>query len=245
MRIAALYDIHGNLPALDAVLAEVDAIGVDLILIGGDVVPGPMPREVFARLAELDVPIEAIRGNGEVAVLAERTDRDSGYRLPEPVREAIRWTSAELRPEDVATIESWPRTLQHVVDGLGSVLFCHATPRDENELFTRLTPAAELEPIFSGLGAATIVCGHTHMPFDRSIGDVRVVNAGSVGMPFGDPRAHWLLLGPEVEPRRTTYDLTAAAKTIRATGHPQAERLANELPQPRSEEEMLALFSGT
>ena len=112
------------------------------------------------------------------------------------------------------------------IGGVGEVLFCHATPRSDTEIFTRLTPEDRLLPIFAGLNAPMVVCGHTHMQFDRTIGMVRVVNAGSVGMPFGEPGAWWRLLGPNVELRHTSYDLKKAAARIRETNYPLAQDFA-------------------
>jgi diadenosine tetraphosphatase ApaH/serine/threonine PP2A family protein phosphatase len=138
------------------------------------------------------------------------------------------------------------KTLRLEIPGLGEVLFCHATPRNENECFTRLTPEDRLVPIFEGVNAPVVVCGHTHMQFDRLIGRTRVVNAGSVGMPFGEPGADWLLLGPGVQLRHTPYDLTKAAARIRATDNPQAEDFATRyVLQPPSEREMLEVFTNT
>jgi len=123
-------------------------------------------------------------------------------------------------------------------------LFCHATPRNENECFTRLTPEARLLPIFDDLRVSLVVCGHTHMQFDRMIGGTRVVNAGSVGMPFGEPGADWLLLGPDIQLRHTSYDLSKAAERIRRTRYPQAQDFSDRnVLQPPSENEMLALFA--
>jgi putative phosphoesterase len=243
MRLAAIYDIHGNLPALEAVLEEIRQADVDRIVVGGDVVPGPMPRETLACLLDLDIPIQLIQGNGEVAVLAERAGTDPSG-VPEAFREVIRWTAQQLDPEHEAVLASWPKTLRLEIQGLGEVLFCHATPRSETEIFTRLTPENRLLPVFEGAGVPVVVCGHTHMQFDRTIGRIRVVNAGSVGMPFGEPGADWLLLGPDVQLRHTSYDLAKAAERIRATDYPQAQDFAaRNVLQPPSEEEMLALFT--
>jgi predicted phosphodiesterase len=243
MRVAAIYDIHGNLPALEAVLAEVRRADVDRIVVGGDVLPGPMPRETLALLADLEIPTELIMGNGEVAVLAERAGRDIGH-LPEQAQESVRWTAEQLRPDDERWLASWPKTLRLAIQGLGEALFCHATPRNETECFTRLTPEERLLPVFAGAGVPLVVCGHTHMQFDRMVGGTRVVNAGSVGMPFGEPGADWLLLGPGVELRHTPYDLAAAARSIRRTAYPQAEDFAaRNILSPPSEGEMLELFT--
>ena len=245
MRVAALYDIHGNLRALEAVLEEVRLAGVDLIVVGGDVLPGPMPRETLACLRAVEIPMRFIRGNGDREVLAVLTGTESGA-VPEQFREAMRWNARQLRPEDVREVESWAQTLSVPVPGLGEVLFCHATPRSDTEIFTRLTPEDRLGPIFEGLDASLVVCGHTHMQFDRTIGGVRVVNAGSVGMPFGEPGAYWLLLGPDVELRRTLYDVMAAAARIRGTSYPQAEEFAaRNVLQPPSEAQILAAYGSS
>jgi len=252
MRIAALYDIHGNLPALEAVLEDARAQGVDRVVVGGDVVPGPMPRETLARLLSLDLPVQFIHGNCELSVLAQMGalrgepvtywGTTSGRPLPEPDLEIMRWTAGQLGPDDERHFASWPKTLRMTVDGLGDVLFCHGTPRSETEVFTRLTPEDRLRPLFDPLGVSVVVCGHTHMQFDRMIGKTRVVNAGSVGAPFGSPEACWALLGPDVELRRTVYDLTRAADQIRATSHPSAAEQAGSLLEPPPEQEMLDLF---
>ncbi len=254
MRVAALYDVHGNLPALEAVLEEVRAAGVELIVVGGDVVPGPMPVETLERLLDLEVPTRFLYGNGELAVLAQRAGARtgsvtywgtvSGAKPPEPVVEVLRWSAEQLQPEQEQLLASWPMTVQLEIEGLGPVLFCHSTPRSETEGFTRTTAEEVLMPLFEPLGVDVLVCGHTHMQFDRRVGKTRVLNAGSVGMPFGQPGAYWLLLGPDVQLRRTDYDLTAAAERIRRTSYPQAEDFAaKSILTPPSEQTMLDLFS--
>ncbi len=243
-RVAAIYDIHGNLPALEAVLEDVRRADIDLVVVGGDVLPGPMPRETLDCLFDLDLPIQFIRGNGDRITLEE----GSGAKvvgLPEAIRATVRWNAEQLTPADVRRINAWPEALRVHVDKLGDVLFCHATPRNDTEIFTRLTPDDRLLAIFEQTGASVVVCGHTHIQFDRMIGRARVVNAGSVGMPYGDPAAYWLLLGPGVELRRTSYDLERAAERVRATSYPQAREFAdNDILHPRSEREMLELLGG-
>lgn len=242
MRVAALYDVHGNLPALEAVLAEVRRAAVDLVVVGGDVVPGPMARETLACLLDLDPPARFLHGNGESAVLAQRAGHEED--VPEPAREVVRWQAEQLGGDEARVLAAWPATLRVGVPGLGEVLFCHATPRNDTEIFTRRTPDEALAPAFAGVDAPLVVCGHTHMPFDRTLGGTRIVNAGSVGMPFGQPGADWLLLGPGVEPRRTRYDLSAAAERIRATDYPQAEAFAEgNVLHPPSEAAMLEAFA--
>jgi len=122
------------------------------------------------------------------------------------------------------------------------VIFCHGTPRDDNEIFTELTPDDRLLPIFEPLGVPLVVCGHTHMQFDRVVGKTRVVNAGSVGMPFGAPGADWLLLGADVEFRHTAYDLDKAATLLRATDYPE-DFAGRWVLAPPAAAEMLKLFT--
>jgi len=252
MRVAALYDIHGNLPALEAVLHEVRQAGVDRIVVGGDVVPGQMPYETLSCLLNLDLPVQFIHGNGELAVLAQMRAGDdpstvtywgtrTGEPLPEPLRQVVRWTGQQFPPGYEQLLASWPRTLRLEMSGFGDVLFCHGTPRSEIECFTRLTPEDRLLPIFEEVQADVVICGHTHMQFDRMVGRTRVVNAGSIGMPFQQPPgAYWLLLGPGVQLRHTAYDLENAAERIRQTQYLQADEFAlRNVLQPPSEAKML------
>jgi len=143
MRIAAIYDIHANLPALEAVIGKIRHEQVDGIVVGGDVLPGPMPLETLERLQDLDVPVQLIYGNGEVAVLEQLAGRDPAA-VPEPYRLTIRWTAEQLGPEQQRFLAAWPKTRCRNLPGLGAVLYCHATPRNENECFTRLTPESRL-----------------------------------------------------------------------------------------------------
>ena len=232
MRIAALYDIHGNLPALDAVLAEIERAGVDRVVVGGDVLPGPMPRETLERLQSLELPVDCLRGNGDRETLHERPERPSS--IPETARQQLRWCRAQLSDAQALAIEAWPATLRYDVPGIGSVLFCHATPSSDEDVITHLIPEPLLQPIFDGV-ADLVVCGHTHVQFDVRVGRTRVVNAGSVGMPFENPGAYWLLLGGSEDPqlrdgvqlRRMEYDLEAAATAVRRTAFPGAGQFAS------------------
>ena len=243
MRVAAIYDIHGNLPALEAVLEDTRQADVDHIVVGGDVFPGPLPRETLACLRNLDIPVQFIQGNGDREVLALMRGIETGT-VPEPYRAVMRWNAQQLHPEDEQLLGAWPNTIRVEIEGLGEVLFCHATPRNDTEIFTRLTSEDRLRPIFEGLNVRLVICGHTHMQFDRAIGSVRVVNAGSVGMPFGEPGAYWLLLGPDVQLRHTPYDLAHAAERIRKTEYPQAEDFAaRNVLRPPTEREILETFS--
>jgi len=244
MRVAALYDIHGNLPALEAVLTDIRLAEVDHVVVGGDVLPGPMPGETLTCLSGLDIPVQFIHGNGDRVVLAQMAGKDISE-VPEQFREAIRWTAEQLRPEHETLLASWPPTCRLEIRGVGEVLFCHATPRNDTECFTRLTPEDRLVPVFAGVNVPLVICGHTHMQFDRTIGSVRVVNAGSVGMPFSQPQgAYWLLLGPDVQLRRVAYDFTNAAERIRDADYPQAEELSvRYVLHPPTEAESLELLA--
>jgi putative phosphoesterase len=243
MLIAAIYDIHGNLPALEAVLQDIRQAEIDQIVVGGDVLPGPMPRETLTCLLDLDIPVQFIQGNGDREVLALMAGTETGA-VPEQFREVMRWNAEQLHPEYEQLLASWPKTVRVEIGGVGDVLFCHATPRSDTEVFTRLTPEDRLLSIFAGLNVPVIVCGHTHMQFDRTIGKVRVVNAGSVGMPFGEPGAYWVLLGANVQLRHTPYDLTKAAERIRDTNYPQAQDFAaHNVLQPPSEVKTLEAFT--
>jgi predicted phosphodiesterase len=236
MRVAAIYDIHGNLPALEAVLEDVCEARVDRVVVGGDVIPGPMPRESIQYLLNLPLAVVCIAGNGEREVLAARSGEKTSSVL-ERFREMMRWTAGQLDDEQARAIATWPKTVRVDIPPLGNVLFCHATPRNDTDIFTRTTAEAPLLPIFESANAALVVCGHTHMQFDRMVGGTRVVNAGSVGMPFDEAGAYWLLLGPDVELRHTRYDLARAAARIRATTYPQAVEFAeqNVLHPPSAE----------
>ena len=243
MRIAAIYDVHGNLPALEAVMAEVRREGVDLMVVGGDVLPGPMPVETLEYITSLDVPTRFLHGNGDREVQNQMAGVESSL-IPPPWRDVMRWVAAQLTPDHARVLASWPATQTVEHETLGSILFCHATPRNDIEVFTRETPEPALLPVFAETDAAVVMCGHTHMQFDRRIGKTRVVNAGSVGMPFADPGAYWGLIGDDIELRRTPYDFDRAAQLIRASKYPQAQDFADKnILNPPREEQMLKVFS--
>ena len=243
MPVACLFDIHGNLPALEAVLEDVRQSGADHVVVGGDVIPGPFPREVLDRLYALDRPVEFIIGNGDRETLTAMREGVSTA-VPAYFHEAMRWNAAQLTTDDATRIAAWPLTRRLHVGGIGDVLFCHATPRNDNEIFTRTTPDATLLPIFEPLRVHAVVCGHTHMQHQRTVGTTRIINAGSVGASFQGPGAYWLLLGTTVQLRRTYYDVTAAAARVRATSYPQREEFAaTSVLEPPTEEATLKLFA--
>jgi len=214
VRVAALYDIHGHLPALEAALADVDDDA--LILVGGDVAMGPWPRETLERLRALGQRVLWLRGNADRELVHPSAPREGGP--PQELAERVR---GQLSEEALAFLDALALTQTIEIDGVGPVLFCHATPRDDDELLTRLSPDERWLDAIDGAPERTIVCGHTHVQFDRRIGSKRVVNAGSVGMPYeAEPGAYWLALGPDVEHRRSGYDVDAATAAIDATGWP-------------------------
>jgi putative phosphoesterase len=234
MRVAALYDVHGNLPALEAVLAEVEALEVDAVVVGGDIAIGPMPREALERLLTLGERALFVRGNGDREIAADPPGAGSGLWV-----ERTRWSANQLGRGQLAWLAALPDTRPVEVDGLGPVCFCHGSPRSDEEILTRISPEERVAAAVAGVAERVVVCGHTHVQFDREVAGKRLVNAGSVGMPYeARPGAYWALLGPDVELRRTDYDLEAAAAAIRATGFPEAEALAaeNVLQVPTAEE---------
>ncbi len=242
-RCAALYDIHGNLPALDAVLEDVRRAAVTQVVVGGDVFPGPMANEALARLLALDMPVTFLHGNGDREILTLAAGLEPTG-VPAQYRATMRWQAERLEPEHRRLMALWPASVRMRIDALGDVLFCHATPRNDTDIFTRETPDHRVAPVFNAVGAHVVVCGHTHMQFDRTIGGVRIVNAGSVGMAFGDAAACWALVGPDVELRRTLYDLEAAAARLRTAEYPDADQFVDRyLLQRPSEQAMLEAYA--
>ena len=190
MPVAALYDIHGNLAALEAVLAEVPDDAT--IVVGGDVCAGgDQPSETLARLRSLGDRVRWVRGNAD----RELYPGEEGLAPPEVVEA----TRSGLSEDEIAFLHQLPETQQ-----IDDVLYCHASPRNDVDIFTERTPEDRLAPLFEGLDVATVVCGHTHTQFERTVAGVRVINAGSVGMAYEEePGAYWLL---DLVHRRTPYD---------------------------------------
>jgi predicted phosphodiesterase len=243
MPVACLYDIHGNLPALEAVLEEVKRSEADHIVVGGDVLPGPFPRECLDLLYGLPMPVEFIIGNGDRETVRAMRDGVSAA-VPAYFHDAMKWNAAQLTPQHAENIAQWPLVRRLHVGGIGDVVFCHATTRNDSEIFTRQTSDATLMRIFEPLKAHAVVCGHTHMQHQRTVGTTRIINAGSVGASFQGAGAYWLLLGSTVQLRRTYYDVQAAATRVRATSYPQAEQFAStSILEPPTEEATLKLFA--
>jgi predicted phosphodiesterase len=242
VRVAAIADVHGNATALEAVLAELDREQPDLIVSCGDLTWGSLPRESVALLEPWGDRVLYVRGNSE-RELQERTMLDS---------EVARW---EFERHDDPALQDYVRSVRPQVavevDGLGPTLFCHGSPRSDEECVTVATPAERVEEFTAGVQAACIVTAHTHMQYDRRVGETRLLNPGSVGLPYElEPgNAYWALLGPEVELRRTPYDLDAAIERMRAAGMPKFDQIEELMRTPPPQAEVIEhterlVFSG-
>lgn len=229
-RVAVLSDVHGNAEALEAVLGDLADDEPDLVVFGGDLTWGPHPEETLALVTGLTVPALFVRGNAERALLepsAEPTERE-------------RWLGERHSAEAITFIRGFHERVSVEIDGLGPVLFCHGSPRSDEELVTPETPAARIEALSAEVTERVLVTAHTHLQFDRSVAGIRSVNPGSVGMPYeGRTGAYWALLGPDVELRRTDYLLERAADRYRASGDPLAEQMVEMLVTPPSREELI------
>lgn len=223
-RVAVLSDVHGNAPALEAVLAEVERTDVDLIVFGGDLTWGPLPEETFELVRGLDARF--VRGNADRAVLenVSETEREQ-------------WMQAHHRDELRDFLAGFEEQVVVDVDGLGPVRLCHGSPRTDEECVTPETPEERVREFSEGVDERVIVTAHVHIQFDREVAGIRSVNAGSVGLPYeGRPGAYWAMLGPDVELRRTEYDLDETIERYRASGQPGVEQIVEmmvEPPEPR------------
>ncbi|HEU4976225.1 MAG TPA: YfcE family phosphodiesterase [Baekduia sp.] len=219
MRIAVLSDVHGNLPALDAVLAAVEDEGFDAVVSGGDVVTGPMPAACLERLARLGDRVAWVRGNADrevLELLAGTLEEDPHG----PVARQAAWAAARLSAEDRELLAAFAATVR-----LGEVLVCHGTPASDTGIVTPRARPRRLSAAVGDTDAAIVVGGHVHLQFVQRAGSVQWVNAGSVGMPYeGASGAFWLaIVDGSIDLRRTAYDTAAAAAAIRATGYPDAD----------------------
>jgi putative phosphoesterase len=216
-RVAAISDIHGNLPALEAVLAEVVEAEPDLVVFCGDVALGFLEAETIDRLRQLPLEARFVLGN---------CDRDMA-------------AAGRPDPERAAFLAGFERTVAVEVDGLGPVLFCHGTPSSENEILTEASPVEAFAAALDGVDASVVVGGHTHMQFVRGVGARVFVNAGSVGRPYGESGAFWALLGPSIVLRRTVYSLDEAAGRLSGTEWAEHAAAPNT---PRARAEAVAVF---
>ena len=245
MRVAALYDIHGNLPALRAVLADVAREGVSAFVIGGDVAAGPLPRETIDQLIALSPRARFVRGNADREVV-EAYDRGitSLDEVEDPASRAAAIAASGISRSQRDFLAGFAPTVGLEVDGLGPVLFCHGSPRSDTEIITRLTPGDRLSELLGAVEERVVVGGHIHQQMDRRVGRWRFVNAGSVGIPYeGGAGAYWALLGPGVELRRTDYDLERGLEELRAGGCPDLDEMLKEsLLEPVDPDEVSEFF---
>ncbi|HTZ45339.1 MAG TPA: metallophosphoesterase family protein [Jatrophihabitans sp.] len=237
--LAVLSDVHGVLPALDAVLAEPDVRAADRIVVTGDLAAGPQPGAVLDRLVGLGERAVLVRGNADRELVALAGGGDTA--IPDPIAP---WAAAQLRPDQVALLAGLPHPVTLTVRGFGDVLCCHGSPRDDDEVLLVDTRLERWQQALAG-APGTVLCGHTHMPFLRLVDRRLVVNPGSVGMPYGRAGAHWALLaGGAVQLRRTEYDVEAARAAIRrASGYPDVDEWTDYYLNARaSDAEALAVF---
>jgi putative phosphoesterase len=241
-RVAVLADVHANAMALDAVLAELERDAPDALVFAGDLVGGPEPDETLDRLMALE-RAHFVRGNAD-RIVVEAFDEGRGFdpAEPSPPRKAGAWNAERITRAQRDFLAGFAERVVLPVEELGEVLFCHGSPRSDEEIMTSLTPEPELLRMLAGIEQRVVVCGHTHVQFDRTVGSIRVLNAGSVGTTYQGRRgAYWLMLGPDAELRRTDYDYEVAAERIRAGDYWDAAGLAElilEPPDPREIEEL-------
>jgi putative phosphoesterase len=236
--VVVLADVHGVLPALEAVLAEDDVRAADVVVLAGDIASGPMPVETLEVLRELGERVVWVRGNADRELVAMARQTFEGE-APDGVSP---WAAEQLRVDQVELLASLPTSVT-----IGDALYCHATPRDDEEMVLVDSPISRWAQVFSDVPdeVRTVVCGHTHMPFARQVDRRLVVNAGSVGMPYGAPGPSWALVTPDgVQLRRSALDSTKAAERIVAeSSYPGREAwVAEYLLSNYSDTEALEAF---
>jgi putative phosphoesterase len=230
-RVAVVSDVHTNVAALAAVLAHIEAAGVDLIVSCGDLTWGSHPDETIVLMRGLGARALFVRGNGERAVL----EIAGGSRTAQTPREA--WVPARHSPSSLDFVATIPFSVVIEINGLGAVRFCHGSPRSDTEVVTPATPAERFAQLCDGIDEQVLVTGHTHLQFDRKVAGRRSVNPGSVGLPYheGEPgTAYWAVLGPDVTLRQTRYDVTAAVAAGTSSGDPGADKITGLLLSPPS-----------
>ena len=237
-RVALLADVHGNASALAAVLREVEAEGADLLIHAGDLTWGPLVEETLALIQGYRGPAAFVRGNSERAVLELADDTRASEDEPTP-REV--WMLEQHDAAALAFLRSFSENVVVDVAGLGAVRVCHGSPRSDTECVTVETPEARVREFMAGVEERIVATAHTHVQFDRRVGDVRSINPGSVGLPYeGRPGAFWALLGPDIELRRTEYDLAETLAAYRATDDPALEPMIEMLETPPTPAELTA-----
>jgi predicted phosphodiesterase len=227
VKLAILADVHGNAAALEAVLADLETVRPDRVLVNGDLLAfGPEPDETAVLLRGLAAP--STRGNTDRWLVEVALGEPSG--VPEgEVRESLGWTAEQLPPADLRGLRELPFSL--AADPLPVALW-HASAIGDEEGVWPTTADAEIPALFPGAPHPTVVVSHTHRAGERRAGGLRVLNTGSVGLPYdGDPRAAYLVLegdGGELRAdwRRVSYDRERTLRAIRERGAPMAARLA-------------------
>jgi putative phosphoesterase len=233
-RVAVISDVHGNAPALAAVLAEIEEERPELVVFGGDLTWGPLPEETLALVEPLATSAVFVRGNADRAIVEHST----GTARDEPTERA-RWLVERHPAEARAFLADFVEQTTVDVFGLGPVRFCHGSPRGDTELVTFATPEKRMRALLEGVDERVLVTAHTHVQFDRRIAGVRSVNPGSVGMPYeGRAGAFWALLGPDVELRSTDYDVDETVRRYRASDDPSAEAMVEILLEPPTRDEV-------
>lgn len=230
-RVAALYDIHGNYAALQAVLEEIRRRPVDAVVVGGDLAWGPEPVPVLERLMKLEreTDVYFLRGNADRELVGRYGTKQG---LTEFVAEVNEWCHDQLAPELLEFLRNLPEQLVLEVEGLGETLFVHGSPRSDEEAIRASTPEEEIRPMLEGVKQRTIVCGHTHVQFYRHVDGTRIINPGSVGLPSSAIGACWAILGPDVSFVETLYDIQGAAKRIEQSGVPYSDEFAAHIRKP-------------
>jgi putative phosphoesterase len=239
--VAVLSDVHGALPALEAVLAEPDVQAAERIVLTGDIAAGPLPVETLDRLVDEGGRVTWVRGNADRELVAVARGGRSGIDVSD-------WAGRQLRPDQVERLDRLPHPVTLDVDGFGPVLFCHGTPRDDDEVALVDSSLARWSDVLSTVpdDVRTVVCGHTHMPFQRLVDRRLVVNPGSVGMPYGRPGPHWALLRDGVVTLRSTaVDPDALGDAVvAASSYPAREQWADEYARAvHSDAEALTVFA--
>lgn len=221
-RIAIVSDIHGNLAALDAVIADLQQVAPDLVVQGGDlVIGGPRPAECVDRVRELGWP--GVIGNIDTVVRDGLPPGIEGA-LADRLQRQVDWNVEQLGAERVAWLQTAPMEWRED----DRVALVHAVPGNLWPVVLPTAEDAELRSTFGPLGARLTVFCHIHVPFVRQVGDVTVANAGSVGGPYdGDPRASYLLAEDgQVTIRRVAYDVERVAADLRAIAMPDSDVMA-------------------
>jgi putative phosphoesterase len=237
MRLALISDIHGNLPALERLLAELERERVDQIVCLGDVAVGPQPIETLDRLQALGCP--TVMGNWDACLLGAETQVHG--EIAEMLGDVCTWSAAQLSPAQQEYVRGFKDTHEVRLDDNLTLLAFHGSPRSFNDYIYATTSDDELETMFAGHEADVYAGGHTHFQMFRRLGECVVVNAGSVGQPFRRRQAGMMRLSAwaeycvvdyddgrlRVELRRVPLDVESIAQMVRASGMPDAERWAD------------------